>query len=151
MHRTALEALIYTANLIGKIMADFWIKVTAGAGIAVLAFFFDKVNAEALTALLVLIVIDFITGIYSQYQIGAKIESRKALRSAIKTAVYFSLISAGYMTEKTLIDYLHIIDETIIAFLAVTELISILENIAKLGYAIPKKLLHKLEQYRDEK
>ena len=38
-----------------------------------------------------------------------------------------------------------------VAFVGITEFISILENIGRLGYQTPKKLLNQLKEYRDNK
>jgi len=64
--------------------------------------------------------------------------------------LYFSLISFAFQAEKSFLDFLPI-DETVIAFLSITELISIMENMANMGYVVPKKLLKQLRDYRDNK
>ncbi len=75
-----------------------------------------------------------------------EIKSAKILRTALKTVVYFMMVSAAYLTETAGLGFLPL-DETIIGFLAATELISLIENTANMGFAIPKKLLNKLKEY----
>ena len=140
----------YIQVLIAKIFRGIELKLLAGLGIAVLSFLFDSVYLDAMIAILVLMVFDFITAIAAQKKKGNLIHSAKVFRSAKKVATYFMLISAGRMSEIATHGILPIIDETIMGFLAVTELISILENVGYMGYAIPQKLLNQLEKYRDE-
>jgi phage-related holin len=63
------------------------------------------------------------------------------------------MISASYITESVIgiqaFDVL--ITEIMATFIAVTELVSILENVGDLGYIIPKKLLGRLKDFRDAK
>ncbi len=61
------------------------------------------------------------------------------------------LITTARLSEYSLPDVIGYLDETIIAFLCLTELISVLENTGKMGYAIPAQLLNKLKSWRDEK
>ena len=114
------------------------------------SFLFDVNQGDALIAIIVLIVIDFITGFASAKISGEEIKSAKVFRSAIKLVIYFMMISAAHMVELAS-GILSIADDTVIAFLAVTELISLIENIGKMGFAVPKKMLNKLQDYRDSK
>lgn len=141
----------YLERLAAKMLQGFELKLLVGLGLSALSFLFDSVYTDAMIALLILLVFDFLTGIAAQKKNGHPIESAKVFRSAKKTAMYFLLISAGHLAETGTQKVLPIIDETIIGFLAVTELISILENAGYLGYAVPQKLLNQLEKYRYDK
>lgn len=125
------------------------IKTFAAALLSVTGFLFDGLLREAMLALLILLIFDFITGVAAAKREGQEISSHSAFRTAVKIAVYFLLISAGRMAEATIGSTLPFIDEAVLAFLGVTELISILENVGRLGYAVPLKLLNKLKDYRD--
>lgn len=132
---------VATTNISGKIILAFlYIPY---------AFFFDKNHETGLVALLVLIMFDMFTGIASARHSGNIIKSAKVVRTAYKIIFYFLFISAGHMAENVIGANLFL-DETILAVLAMTELISIMENIGKLGYAVPMKLLDKLHKLRDE-
>lgn len=123
----------------------FWKAAIA----VVIGFLFDGLLAQAMMAILMLIVFDFSSAIICSKKCNIPIQSRLALRSAIKIAVYFLLVSAGRMAELSTSSVLSFLDEAVIAFLGLTELISIMENIGKMGYAIPMKLLNQLETFRD--
>ena len=104
---------------------------------------------KIIEALLLLVAIDFVTGIISAYTSKETIKSKSAVRSAFKIAVYGLLVSAGHLTEQITPGSTYI-EEAVTTFLALTELISIIENIGKMGFAIPKKLLNQLHKIRDE-
>ena len=107
-----------------------------------------------MTALTVLITFDLISGIFAAKKSGELIESRKVLKSAIKLAVYGILVSASHLTDVVVSipetwTFSMNIEGIMIAFLAATELISIIENFGKAGFAVPKKLLNRLQEYTE--
>lgn len=114
-----------------------------------LSFLFGTDNFLAMQALLVLIVIDFITGIFSARKVGEEIKSKKAVKSAFKIGVYSLLVSSAHLAESIMPGSTFLV-EAMTSFLALTELISILENAGKMGFAVPKKLLNQLHKLRDE-
>lgn len=127
------------------------VKCIAAGSLIVSEFFFDSVLAKSMIALFFLMIIDWVTGIFAARISGEVIKSSKILRTPIKIAIYFMLITTARLAEYSLPDVIGYLDETVIAFLALTELISNIENIGKMGYAIPRKLLAKLESLRDDK
>jgi phage-related holin len=137
------ENVSYLVNLFAKLAANPWFKVFA----AIVLFFFDEANFTATAAVFVLILMDTVTGVIAAYKTGTLIESHKLLRTAIKVAVYFLLISAGRVSEHAV--RIPFIDETVIAALAITELFSILENAAKAGYTVAARLLTKFTKQLD--
>lgn len=140
-----MEGIAYCINMFQRICEYAWVKFLASSGLVFLSFFFDALQKEAMLAVLILILFDFITGLEAAIKTKTAIKSSKIFRSAVKVAMYFLLISAGFMAEKA-VPLISMIDETIISFLAVTELISILENTSKSGYAIPTALVEKLKK-----
>lgn len=105
---------------------------------------------SAINMLILLVVIDFVTGLSSSKVKGEVITSRKAARSAIKVVVYLLFVASAHLAE-VIIPGDSFFETVVISFLALTEFISILENIGKMGYAIPLKLLNKLQELRDSK
>ncbi len=138
------ENIYYVPALFLRIWDYPWIKLVIGIGLAVVHFFFDSVNVSATFAVFALLFMDSMTGVLAAYKSGTPIESHKLLRTAIKIAVYSILISAGFLSERAI--PVHVIDETIIAALAVTELYSILENAARAGYTVAARLLDKFNK-----
>lgn len=119
------------------------------AGILV-QFHFGEISHSLLTALFMLIVFDFITGVWASKQVKEDIKSGKIFRTAWKFVLYFMVVSAGYFTELVIGTDLFI-SKTIMIFLAVTELISIFENTEKGGYPMPTNLIKKLKELISKK
>lgn len=135
---------------IQQVCNDFTLKCLFGFAYVTYSFLFDNLQTQSLFAILTLIVIDFITGIWAAKVSGEVISSAKVFRSVVKMIIYFMFISAAHLMETTT-PLLSVADELIISFLAVTELISVIENVGKMGFAIPKKFLNKLQEFRDSK
>lgn len=144
------EITAYIPIMLSKIVTNFWIKITGALTFVSYNFFFDSLHTEALMALFFLIIMDFIFGIVAAYKTGTEIKSARFLRSAMKMVVYFSMVSAGFLAETAGLGFLPL-DETIIIFLAGTELVSLIENSANMGFAVPKKLLNKLKKFTSTK
>lgn len=114
---------------------------------------FGGVDSAVLIGVGFLTIFDFITAIMREYKLQREIESRKIIKTAVKLFVYGIMISASYITEVVIgIKAFNVpITEIMATFIAVTELVSILENVGDMGYVIPKKLLGKLKDFRDTK
>lgn len=126
-----------------------WIKIPLAFGMSAVNFMFGIDTHENVLMLVSLITMDMITAVLAEYKVGHAIESRKMLKTGTKLAIYGLMASAGHLTE-AIIPGTTFVDSAIISFLAITELISILENAGKVGYAIPKKLLNRLDELRDK-
>ena len=146
---TIIEQTKYTHSLLLGVIANWHGKFILGLMFSIMNFFFDSLNHDALIALLVLIVFDFFSAILVSYKLKKPIQSAKIFRTALKTAVYFLVISAGFVAQKAV--PLDMIDDIILGFLVLTELISILENCAKSGYAVPIGLLKFLKNFKNRK
>ena len=148
MDRGLLEAL---SNIWDKMSHHTVLKSIGAVIYSFLTFFFDKTQETGLLALFILILIDFATALANAYHKKIEIQSRKIFVTAVKIIIYFGIIGASHITETAVPLISGFLDETLLAFLALTELISILENVGKLGFAIPQKMLNKLEELRDSK
>lgn len=123
-------------------------KLTATVILAFL-FLFGDAHIQGVIAVFMLIVIDTIMGIWATYYEGQAITSRKFSRVVQKATVYFLAISTGYFTDVAI--GMVFIQAGMIAFVGITECISILENIGRLGYQTPKKLLNQLKDFQSKK
>ena len=131
-------------------LTEFFSEKVFGAVIVpLLGLMFGFDSSKIITALIFLVVFDFITGICSAKISGEPIKSKSVVRSAYKLAVYGLLVSAGHLTEQ-ITPFSTYIEEAVTTFLALTELISIIENIGKMGFAVPRKLLNQLHRLREE-
>lgn len=132
------------------IYEHFFVKVWYSLAVPFITFTFGIHNTLVIQVIFILIIIDFITGITSAYMAGEKITSRRTVKTAFKVVIYGILISSGHLVEKIL-PGTFFIEEIVSSFLGLTEFISILENAGKMGYGVPQKLLHKLQEMRDDK
>ncbi len=134
----------YSTYIVSKFVELFQltaIKLVTAAALSV-AFLFGNLYTDAIIAILMLIMFDTVLGIAATYYEGNPITSRRFGRVVVKGMVYFSSISAAYFADLT-IPY-DFVQATMIAFVGLTEFISILENIGRMGYETPKKLLNQL-------
>jgi phage-related holin len=125
-----------------------WFKIPAAIFVGLVSFLIGWENGSAVMALTTLVTFDLLMGMAAAYLNGEPIESRKALKTGTKFAVYLILFSSAYMTENV-IGGVTFIDSAMISYLCLTELISIMENASKMGYTMPTKLLNRLEDMRN--
>lgn len=124
-------------------------KIVAATLLSVAFFLFGDLYQDALIAIVMLMTMDTILGIAATWKEGEPITSRRFSRVVMKGIVYFTSISAGYFADLTI--PFNFVQGTMVAFVGVTEFISILENVGRLGYKTPKKLLNDLKEIRDSK
>jgi len=136
-----MEYLPYTITKFAQLFEFSVVKLVAALALSVV-FLFGNVYNDAIIAILMLIVFDTVLGVTATYYENNPITSRRFGRVVVKGMVYFSSISAAYFADLT-IPY-DFVQATMIAFVGLTEFISILENIGRMGYATPKKLLNQL-------
>lgn len=90
---------------------------------------------SVLYALLFLVCTDFVTGMYASLVTKTPITSRRLARTIVKTFVYLITICVVFITNKYLLsagDFTLPLDTLIVAFISLTELKSILENLQKI-------------------
>lgn len=137
-------------NITNKIGDFFDLKLIAGGLAITYSFLFGDLPYIIVGSLTMLVLIDMATGIAASKLSGVIIDSRRAFATAGKLIIYSMLISAAILTSRIIGVDLKI-EAAVIFILAVTEFISILENCGNMGYAIPKRLLNKLRELRDDK
>lgn len=139
---------MYFQQIISTVIEPTIFKfVTTGA--LMFTFFFGDFHQQAILAILMLMIFDTILGVMATVHEGQAITSRKFSRVVQKGTVYFMAISAGYFADLTI--GWAVIQATMIAFIGVTEFLSIMENMGRLGYETPKKLLNQLKDFKSQK
>lgn len=119
-------------------------KVVSAALLSLIGFFFSQVYVQGLIAIAMLMVFDTILGVSAAYYEGQPITSRGFSRAVVKGIVYFTAISSGHFADMTL--PVRVIEYTMIGFVGVTEFVSILENVGRMGFRTPQKLLNQLKE-----
>ncbi len=141
----ALDKIQGTENYFVQFCSDVWVKCIGVIIGILLDFHFGDISRPLLSAIFMLILFDFITGVYGAYVSGEDLKSGKIFRTAWKFVLYFMVVSAGYFTEIVIGTDLYI-SKTIMIFLALTELKSIFENVEKSGYPMPQKVYQAIKQ-----
>lgn len=122
-----------------------FVKVVGGGIASVLTFVFGGADWWLL-ALLVLVVIDYISGIIAAI-IEKKLSSRKGLTGILKKCMFFLVVAVSHIIDHA-IGGDGALRSLVIGFLIANEGISILENCGRCGLPVPKKLMDILEQLK---
>lgn len=96
---------------------------------AILAYFAPLTSM--IHVVLVFIAVDFLTGIYAAYRNKIKIESHKLRKTIEKFVLYTCSIIIGYMFQTEFAGWSNLA-QIIAGFIAMTELISVYENITRI-------------------
>ncbi len=100
-------------------------------------------------ALITFVVIDYITGLMVAV-LEHKLSSEVGFKGIFKKVLIFILVGIGNMIDVHLLGSGSAIRTAIIFFYVSNEGISIVENAAKIGLPVPKKLLDVLEQIKSK-
>ena len=100
-------------------------------------------------ALIAFIVIDYLTGLMVAV-IEKKVSSEIGFRGIFKKVLIFVLVGIGHIIDVNVIQNGSVIRTAVIFFYLSNEGISVLENSAKIGLPIPKKLKDVLKQINKE-
>lgn len=135
-----------TNDVIQSTLTDFLtIKVIASFLFGLFAFFFGDAYSMGILAILMLLVLDTVTGTWAAVHEGQTISSKRMGSVVKKFIVYGIAISTGYYMDIAISIDLLFAQATIIGFIALTEGISILENASRLGLILPPSWLKKLK------
>lgn len=144
MQNSLQETYEYTKYVLAAAFHPTLLKTLWAVVIAVFSFLFDPTKAFSYLALFILILVDFVTGVAAAKYLGEPVRSSKTKHTGIKMTAYYAVISAAHLAEYGLADIISFLDETVLAFFMLTELISLLENVGRMGVNTPKKLLNQL-------
>lgn len=103
----------------------------------------------ALKTLLIMIVLDYITGVCKAIH-NKKLNSLIGAKGIVKKVGYLVIVAMSVLLDKTVGDT-GAIRSIVIYFFVANEGISILENWSAMGLPLPKKIFEVLEQIKNEK
>lgn len=117
---------------------DLIIKyLSAGIG-AIISFTFGGWNT-LLSILLAFVVIDYISGVVAS-GIEAKLKSSTGMKGIAKKVAVFIIVAVAHMLDIALGYEGHILRDATIFFYIANEVLSILENVGRIGLPIPSVL-----------
>lgn len=102
----------------------------------------------ALKSLLIIIIIDYITGVLSAIY-NKKLSSKIGFRGILKKFAYLFIVALSVVLDKIL-GNTGTVRNLVIYFFVANDGISILENVAEMNIPLPKKLTEILEQLKDK-
>lgn len=137
--------LVFLNTLWSTIKMNFFIKLCMAAVIAILTKLFGD-NYTIYEALVILVGIDFFTSLIASIKREKKITSADFRHTIFKMTLYAFFMASTYQLQR-IIPALDFLDVIAISFLAVTEFLSIVENLSAAGLIIPKWIINRLEKY----
>lgn len=128
-------------------MSDNVIKVFFSSVITALSYILGGFDV-ALQSLIVVIVIDYITGIIKSYKLK-KLDSKVGFIGILKKICFLLLVAVAVVVDR-IADTDGLIRNFVIYYLIANEGLSIIENLGQIGIPIPDKLRKALEQLKGE-
>lgn len=102
----------------------------------------------ALQSLIIVIVIDYITGIASAIY-NKELSSKTGFKGIIKKFCYLLIVALSVVIDK-LLGNSGLVRNLVIYFFVANDGLSIIENMAEMNIKLPKKLIDALEQIKEK-
>lgn len=142
------DIVLVIKSLIPVRVEAVWGTITGVVGVAAEILFGAWSNA--LAALVVAMLIDYVSGVIAAYINPAlSLNSQRGFRGILKKIMILLLVSLGHVLDTAM--HQQIICIAVTYFFLGNEGLSIVENAAKAGVPIPTKLRDQLEQLMEEK
>jgi toxin secretion/phage lysis holin len=145
------EKIVSILGVTQSLFENFEAKVVIGGIAGLLSFFISPDGHLPVVALFVLVCFDFISGlIVARKTHGEVITSKKTVITPIKFAIFFMAFGGARMVEIATNEMIPFIDETVIGVIAFNEFWSMLENMSRLGFNFPKKVIEELSNLKNK-
>ena len=142
------DIVLVIKSLIPVRVEAVWGTITGVVGVAAEILF--GAWSDALAALVVAMLIDYISGVIAAYINPAlSLNSQRGFRGILKKIMILLLVSLGHVLDTAM--HQQIICIAVTYFFLGNEGLSIVENAAKAGVPIPARLKETLEQLTEEK
>lgn len=102
----------------------------------------------ALQCLLVMIILDYISGIASAIY-NKNLDSKIGLKGILKKFMYLVIVCVSVIIDK-IVGNTGVVRTLVIYFFVANDGLSIIENISKMGIPLPKKLIDTLNQLKNK-
>ena len=124
-------------------MRVIWASIASG-----LTWLFGGWN-ETLTVLIVLIVVDYITGVLSAI-VNRELSANVGYKGIVKKVMILLVVVVGIQIDGAM-QAQGVVSNIVIYFFIANEGLSVLENVTEAGIPIPSKLKEVLKIYKEEK
>lgn len=125
------------------------VKNTAAAVCALFGYLFGEFDGM-MAALIALIVLDYITGVIAA-AVEKRLSSEVGARGIAKKVIMLLVVAVANVVDASVIGEGNVLRSVAALFYIANEGISLLENGARLGVPMPKKLIDILAQLRTDK
>ena len=115
----------------------------------IISFFLGELDG-LLYALVIFVILDYITGVWVAIQTKKPSSNMGAKRIAKKVAI-FLMISVAHVADQYLVESTDVLRSVTTLFYLSNEGISIFENVCKIGLPLPGRLKNLLEKFKDIK
>ena len=102
----------------------------------------------ALQCLLVMIILDYISGIVSAIY-NKNLDSKIGLKGILKKFMYLVIVCVSVIIDK-IVGNTGVVRTLVIYFFVANDGLSIIENMGKMGISLPKKLIDTLNQLKNK-
>ena len=123
------------------------IKIFTAAVCTAAGFLFGDLNGM-FTALITLIILDYISGVAAAIA-EKRLSSAAGAKGIAKKIFMLLIVAVANIVDIGVIGDGHVLKTVTTAFYIANECISLIENAGRLGVPVPKKLIEVLEQLRD--
>jgi len=128
-----------------KIFFEYFIeKFILGIGLGIASFLFDGGLVHQMNAILGMVALHFVVGLIRARKEKKPFDEAKVFATVVKLAVYGICVSAGFLAERV-IGIEMALDNSIMGFIAIAELIAILKSAASIGFPVPSWFIQKVE------
>jgi len=133
----------YTQETCSALASGFIAKCLGALGILLFQFSYGTIGFKIVVAVILLIIIDTITGVIGAYKQNEQISSKRFFDSIVKLLLFPMIIAAASVTETAIGTQILVLPQIVAGYLAVHEFLSIIENFGRIGYKIPQRILNK--------
>ncbi len=115
----------------------------------IISFFLGELDG-LLYALVIFVILDYITGVCVAVQ-TKKLSSNIGAKGIAKKVAIFLMISVAHVADQYLVESTDVLRSVTTLFYLSNEGISIFENVCKIGLPLPGRLKNLLEKFKDIK
>ena len=115
----------------------------------IIEMLFGHDHQTILYALIILVVLDYITGICVAIRQG-QLSSSIGAKGIVGKVMVFIMVSLSHIVDEYILSSGSALESVTILFYSTNEVISIMENAAKSGIPLPEKLISHLQLFKNK-
>lgn len=139
-------------SIVREVCTSFVLKCFLSIFYALFTFGFSRANYIGMLGVFLLMGFHWSTGIMRAFKDGEIIRPSRWWKMFLRGVIYTILIASAHITEVSVFHFgeIFFLDEMVIGFLAFTEFASVVQNCARMGFSLPKRLLNRINDMEEE-